>query len=303
MYGIAYLAKCRVSGKLYVGITTHSLRARWTSHIAESRNKSRWLISKAIRKYGPESFELTVLEECDCRESLHAAEMRWIARLGTMKPAGYNMTFGGAGFSGFKRSVEWKAALSERMKGRTFSAETRAKMSAAKKGIPLAAEHAAKCAESRRGKKRSEEFKRKLSNALRGRKQSCEAIQKRSLSRRGVPLGKSAREAISRPVIIDGVQYPGIHAAAMACGVSCQTLSRRIEKGSADYQTLRPIRRRRQRTPEQVEAMRLRSSKPIELGGNQYPSLTSAAEALGLTRQAVSYRLKTGSSGRTRKSA
>jgi group I intron endonuclease len=61
-----------------------------------SKNPGRpGIFHKAIAKYGIESFELSVLEECEGMDELVDAERRWIAELETLSPKGYNLTTGG----------------------------------------------------------------------------------------------------------------------------------------------------------------------------------------------------------------
>lgn len=305
-FGVVYLVRCRINGKPYVGITCGSLRSRWVSHCSESRKRARWLISKAIKKYGEEGFDLTVLEACEDRRALHSAEVKWIGHVNSMTPSGYNMTAGGGGVSGFKRSDEWRLELSRRMKGRIFSEETRTKMSLAKNGIRPPPDQLKKMVDARRGKKRSDEFKRKLSAALKGRVYSPAALRnfrEAGIARRGRPLPEPARLAMCRPVVVQGGSYRGVSAAADAVGVSAATISRRIAMGCDGYTEGAPRRSRRGRTEEQIAAMRARVSRPVTIEGVSYSSRTEAAIALGITRQGVSYRIKTGSAGRVRQSA
>lgn len=51
-------------------------------------------MSRAIRKYGKESFNRTILEECPI-EQLNEREKYYIAKYNTISPNGYNLTAGG----------------------------------------------------------------------------------------------------------------------------------------------------------------------------------------------------------------
>src|SRR6185369_1675964 len=82
--------------KAYVGQTRRTLNYRRAGH----KNVHRQAFHLAIRKYGPESFDWAVLEKCDSLEALNEAEKKWIARLGSIAPVGYNVAHGGGGTPG-----------------------------------------------------------------------------------------------------------------------------------------------------------------------------------------------------------
>lgn len=179
----AYLVQNKLNGKGYIGITTRSVGRRWYEHrfVENSCGK---LLSKAIKKYGEQSFEITVLASAVGNiENLKEIEKQLIVQHGTAVPLGYNLTMGGDGMFGFKHSKETvervaakkrgtkmsaesklkmhKAHLGEKNHffGRTHSEETKSKISEAKKG----------CVGPWAGKPRSEETRRKISEALKKR--------------------------------------------------------------------------------------------------------------------------------------
>ena len=90
-----YLITCIVTGKKYVGQTHRGLAIRWASHVNESVMNRGRLLAKAIHKYGSSSFTQKVLETCDNLDSANEAEIKWIAKLQTMSPFGYNLDAGG----------------------------------------------------------------------------------------------------------------------------------------------------------------------------------------------------------------
>lgn len=81
----------------YVGQSI-DIKSRWSQHISSAITKnSSCLIHKAIRKYGIESFEFSVIHECENdRETLDALEIYYIEKLNTIIPNGYNMKPGGS---------------------------------------------------------------------------------------------------------------------------------------------------------------------------------------------------------------
>ena len=63
MDGIIYGAMCTANQKWYIGQTTVGLENRRRRHMTDARNnRDRCVFHAAIRKYGEDSFEWTVLE-------------------------------------------------------------------------------------------------------------------------------------------------------------------------------------------------------------------------------------------------
>lgn len=115
------------NGMMYVGKTAVTVVARLKSH---HREKNKSYLSRAIRKYGWDNFEVKVVYEGVNEREINAVERGLIAEYGTFAPRGYNLTIGGDGVSGLKRPE-----FSKRMKGRTVSKETGDKISATKKTL------------------------------------------------------------------------------------------------------------------------------------------------------------------------
>jgi group I intron endonuclease len=276
MIGYVYIATSRTSGKTYVGITVRCAEKRWSEHVANAqRGRPSRAIERAIAKYGAADFDISILERCISRHDLVAAEIKWIAATESFGPTGYNMTKGGDGQA-----------------GAIVSAETRAKQSATRTGRKLTAEHRKNVGLGHLGLKKSDATRAKLSASLMGRIMSPESIRKMIISKTGSKLPEAAKAAISRPVIIDGVQYRGVGAAAAALGIQVSTINHRIERGEPGYVALKPLVRRPKKSQAEVEMMRLRNAKAVVVDGNSYPSITAAAVALGITRPGVAYRIK-----------
>lgn len=143
---IVYLVTNRANGKRYVGKTQNSMKQRWRNHLADVRRGKNWALHNAIRKYGPGSFEHDVLAIGLTPSEGSECEKFYILLLGTRSHAlGYNMTDGGDGVSGWKkspeaiersrsghrgskRSAETRALIGERSRGRVPSPETRKKI-------------------------------------------------------------------------------------------------------------------------------------------------------------------------------
>lgn len=85
----------KVNGKIYVGKTEFSIEKRFKEHcrdIFKERNEKRPLYA-AMRKYGIENFEISLIEETDNPEE---REIYWIEQKRSFKN-GYNATLGGDG--------------------------------------------------------------------------------------------------------------------------------------------------------------------------------------------------------------
>lgn len=87
-----YLITNKLNGKKYVGQSV-DIEKRWKQHMIDSKKKD-CAIYKAIRKYGIENLEFSILEECSV-DKLDEREIYWISELDTYNN-GYNMSLGGA---------------------------------------------------------------------------------------------------------------------------------------------------------------------------------------------------------------
>lgn len=165
---IIYLARNRINGKVYVGQTVVSLAERMGDHRRKALvHRSRSHFHSAIRKYGFDAFEWTILERSLMREALNSSERAWIKKYHSTDPRrGYNNTTGGdacefteeakkrigdAG-KGRKLRPEHIEALRRRFSGegnpfygKHHSDDARAKNRAAHVGKKLRPEHIAKC--------------------------------------------------------------------------------------------------------------------------------------------------------------
>lgn len=110
-----------VNGKEYVGKTTGELVDRWKEHVADANRDSGRLICRAIKKYGEGNFTKTIIDTAINEEGLNKKEKEWITKLNTCVAVGgigYNMTLGGEGISGLKRTDEFKEMMSKKYLGR-----------------------------------------------------------------------------------------------------------------------------------------------------------------------------------------
>lgn len=124
-----------VNGKRYVGLTLKGAEARWEQHLKEARRaRTLGILYSAIRKYGQEAFNISVIGKCKTPQEAGLLEREMIAAL---KPE-YNISRGGLG-----RSGPFSLVQREKFKGRPGywtgkrrSAETIAKIKATKGAAP-----------------------------------------------------------------------------------------------------------------------------------------------------------------------
>jgi group I intron endonuclease len=178
---LVYCIKNIINNKEYIGLTTRTLKERWKQHIRESNREGGWEwntpLGNAIKKYGKDSFEVFVLEECSSETEMKQKEI-WLIRerKSLASETGYNLTLGGDGRLGYKLSEETKRKIGEGNFGKIMSDDARAKMSiAAKKrcvGKPSPMD----------GKKHTDDSLKKISESSKGRVFSEESRRKKSES-------------------------------------------------------------------------------------------------------------------------
>lgn len=117
---VIYKIQNRINGKIYIGQTNKTADSRFKSH----RN-SRVILGKAIRKYGTENFDVSVIDTADNRPLLCAKEMYWIEKYKSKHPKGYNLTDGGEGL--FDPCQEVRDKISASCKGYKHTEETKEK--------------------------------------------------------------------------------------------------------------------------------------------------------------------------------
>ena len=100
-----YALRTTKCSKQYIGITNNPER-RFKTHMGVAKHKWRTLTKcgRAVKRYGPETFRMEILEEHPDRESIMEAEKRWIKRFGLKRL--WNENKGGAYASGRKNRKE-----------------------------------------------------------------------------------------------------------------------------------------------------------------------------------------------------
>lgn len=97
MYGLVYLLRNTVNGKIYIGRTKGTLKQRWDAHLKAAFKGGRGGCPKlhaAIRKHGSEAFEKEVLVYAGSEADLNALEIAFIEQYDSTM-IGYNIGRGG----------------------------------------------------------------------------------------------------------------------------------------------------------------------------------------------------------------
>jgi len=150
-----------INNKIYIGITSKEPQKRWKRGHGYSKDQSRFF--NAIKKYGWNNFYHEVVASNLTEEEAKSFEKLLILTLDAKNPdKGYNLTDGGDGCTGYRRTDEQKQESSSRMKGK-YSGEKNPMYGTIS---PMRG----RCGElhHNHGKSMSEEQKQKISSALSG---------------------------------------------------------------------------------------------------------------------------------------
>ncbi len=161
---IIYKAENKINGKIYIGKTVKSINDRLSRHYFQPSNS---LFPRALKKYGRESFDVSVIDWADNQNDLNEKEKFWITFYNCRYPNGYNMTAGGDGMAGLFPSAETREKIrlgklgNQAWLGKHHTEETKRKCSLAKIGnkgrigIPQTEATKAKLRETHSGDKSS----------------------------------------------------------------------------------------------------------------------------------------------------
>ncbi len=123
---VVYIARNTVNGKCYIGVTGAGLDVRRANHLNHARlgKGGCRVFNAALRKYGADAFEWSVIGTLKDRAEAVACEIRMIEE---HRPA-YNISIGGYGLNGLVRTPEWQEKIAKALRGRKLSPERRAKL-------------------------------------------------------------------------------------------------------------------------------------------------------------------------------
>lgn len=96
--GIIYMLKNIKNDKRYIGQTKQDIQKRFRQHVEaaylENRVTYNNCLSRAIRKYGADSFHIGIIADNVPEEDLDLVEAHYIDMYNTIAPNGYNMSPG-----------------------------------------------------------------------------------------------------------------------------------------------------------------------------------------------------------------
>jgi group I intron endonuclease len=121
---VIYLITNLINAKTYVGVTRFALAKRWGGHVATAKAGGRSRLGSAIRKYGPENFDIA--EIASCLSDSGSVEREVIK---SFRPD-YNQTNGGEHTIGRKHTPETVARIIAKNRGKKRTPEQRAANSA-----------------------------------------------------------------------------------------------------------------------------------------------------------------------------
>jgi group I intron endonuclease len=174
---IIYKVENKINGKVYIGKTVLNIEKRKIKHLNDAKNRNTNMrFHIALRKYGADNFEWTVIREANSKEELNQLEKEYIKYYKENYEV-YNVSLGGDGAALENLSDEHKINISKslignkRALGFKHSNETKDKMSKSHTGRKHSKETINKMSESKKGYIVSDETRRKISESL--RKRSC----------------------------------------------------------------------------------------------------------------------------------
>lgn len=178
-----YCITNRVNGKMYVGITSQSVTERWGTHKRAARRGEDYPFAHALRKYGPDNFDILCLFDYEDRVAAIHAECEIIAALELNIGAGYNASPGGDIWFPNEATRKKMSDAAKRRKRSPVSVETRAKISAANKG--------------KSSPKWTAERYEHMKRVLTGQKRTPEAYARMSAAQKGRTLSQEHRDKIA----------------------------------------------------------------------------------------------------------
>src|SRR3989304_2765181 len=124
-----YKIENKFNGKIYIGQTKREINKRVYFHL-----KRKSYVGNALRKYGLQSFLISIIDQADTKEILDEKERYWIKFYNCRNPEGYNFTDGGDGLINPSEETRQKMRDTKAANPRYPSEESRRKMSIAGKG-------------------------------------------------------------------------------------------------------------------------------------------------------------------------
>lgn len=161
-YGVIYRIRNKINGKVYIGQTTASVAERWHSHC--KADSYCVLLSKAIKKYGRDNFDVSAIDSANSKHELDEKEIFYINQHdSTNRDEGYNLREGG---SFGKHSEESRERMSIAVRKAYENPEFKEKLIAYRTGKKWTPEYCERASQRMLGTRITPEAKRKISASV-----------------------------------------------------------------------------------------------------------------------------------------
>jgi group I intron endonuclease len=239
-----YEIKNKINGKLYIGKDEKDRKDYYGSGL---------IIKLALKKYGSENFEKTILEYCDSKEILCEKEKYWIKIKKSITPIGYNICEGGNGGDttsnhpnkkeiiekrrksniGKKRSLEFCKLMSEV----NLRMDPNLRKEAHKKGRQTLKNRIKKEGYTEKeldAHEKNAERLRKFNKSIEGRKkvsQALKGIPKKPFSKKhrdNIGKASKGRKIPGKIITIDGIESESLHDASRKLAIPLMTIRNRL---------------------------------------------------------------------------
>jgi hypothetical protein len=291
-YGVIYRVTNTANGMAYVGQTMRRLSRRWKGHCRAARKNGRTRLARAMREFGVKKFAVEPLEYAGSRAELNRLEEKWIKKLGTLWPAGYNGAKGGSGnVKGKAIRYKGKMYLSLSHLANTFGLDSEVVRVRLLAGYDLetALEHkehllrkpcVVEGVRYPSEKAAAEHYGLRQNKVHRRRKRGWTLRQALGLDSR-----RKSKTAPKR-IVVEGTAYESRQAAVDHYGLEYATVSARLKKGWSVEEAFE-LTERREKTDHY-------NAQEVIVRGVTYHSMSAAARALNVPLARVQMRLKLG---------
>jgi group I intron endonuclease len=288
-YFHCYKITCVINGKGYIGIASNGTKRRFIQHKHDARKGADTPLHAAIRKYGEDNFQIEVIAKSTDWDEICNIEREMIASHNTLTQhgKGYNISTGGEGPFGVKRSGETRRKLSKIAKQWLA-------------GDPSRIKHLEEVGREQAAKPGQKELSRagakQAWNRPDYREKAIERARKWAQENKELMI-KNQKEVMARPGTRDNLRKK-------AKKQMEDPKNRELSKDGALKQwqnkefkekmthRMKSTAKKNWETPEYRSRMKIISCKPIIAGGQYYTSLEEAAIALNVKSNTICTRLK-----------
>lgn len=286
-----YKITCIPNKKGYVGIASNGVAARWRQHKHDATKGANTPLHSAIRKYGPKNFVLEILAETDTWEDICEIEKKMIQEHNTLtlNGLGYNVSTGGEGPYGVKRSEKTKRKLSQITK--QWLSED-----------PARIEHLRNLAKKQmsdpKNREISREGARKMWRDPQLYKNSKKALEEYWNTEDAQEIRRrNQKKVMSRPGMREHLRQKAIEQMKNPENREKSRRGALKQWQNKEFQEkmrvqMKRVARKNWENEEYRSKMKRLTSKPVMVKGTRYNSLEEAAAELDIRSNSLCYRLK-----------